>query len=310
MSSMGMEHGMGQPPPFAWSHVGMTAFSWLGLAVIVGVGLLYAIGSVRWSSGRPGAPWSMKRTACFMVGLAIVLVATQSVVGVYDMVLFSDHMIQHLLLIMVAAAFFAMGAPLELALGTIPGPLGRWLNRAAGSKVGEVLGHPMVGFGAYALFIPVTHLTSLFNLMLTHMWVHRAEQVGFLLIGYLFWRPVVAIEPSRHRLAPGLRLVYLALAVPVDTFTGLALAMSGHEMFPAYSAMHRSGGGSLIGDLHAGGSLMWIGGDLLMMGAMIPIAVLWMRDEEAKARRIDAELDAQAANDLDGRGIASDIVVG
>ncbi len=294
MSPTGMEHGMSQPAPFAWSHIGTTAFSWVGLAILVAAGLLYVAGTVRWTTSHPGAPWSVKRTVCFLAGLVIVLVATESVVGVYDMVLFSDHMIQHLLLIMVAAGFLAMGAPLELALGTLPGRLGRGLNAAADSKAGEMLGHPIVGFGLYAVFIPVTHLTSLFNLMLTHMWVHRAEQVGFLLIGYLFWRPVVAIEPAKHRLAPGLRLVYLALAVPVDTFTGLALAMSGHEMFPAYSTMGRNWGGSLVDDLHTGGSLMWIGGDLLMMGAMIPIAVLWMRDEEAKARVIDAQLDAEA----------------
>ena len=294
-SQMGMMHGMNQPEPFAWSHVGAVALSWAGLAVLVAAAVVYVAGSVRWTGEHPSSPWSVKRTACFMIGLVIVLIATQSVVGVYDMILFSDHMVQHLLLIMVAAGFFAMAAPLELALGTIPGALGRGLNAAADSKVGELLGHPIVGFGLYALFIPVTHLTSLFNLMLSHMWVHRLEQVGFLVIGYLFWRPVVAIEPSRHRLAPGLRLVYLALAVPVDTFTGLALAMSGHEMFPAYTDMHRTWGGSLISDLHTGGSLMWIGGDLLMMAAMIPIAVLWMRDEELKARQIDARLDAEAA---------------
>ena len=66
-------------------------------------------------------------------------------------------------------------------------------------------------------------------------------------------------------------------------------------MFPAYTDMGRTWGGSLISDLHTGGSLMWIGGDLLMMSAMIPIAVIWMRDEEQKAREIDAELDAEAA---------------
>ena len=287
---------MSQPEPFAWSHVGSVALSWVGLAILVAAALVYVAGSVRWTSEHPSSPWSIKRTSCFLIGLVIVLIATQSVVGVYDMVLFSDHMVQHLLLIMVAAGFFAMSAPLELALATIPGALGRGLNAAADSKVGEILGHPIMGFGLYAIFIPVTHLTSLFNLMLTHMWVHRLEQVGFLVIGYLFWRPVVAIEPSRHRLAPGLRLVYLALAVPVDTFTGLALAMSGHEMFPAYTAMDRTWGDSLIGDLHTGGSLMWIGGDLLMMAAMIPIAVLWMRDEELKARQIDAQMDTEAAH--------------
>lgn len=292
---MSMSSNMDMPEPFSWSNVGHVAFSWVGIAVLIALGVFYVVAASRWSSLRPDQPWSAKRTASFFAGLVLVLIATQSVIGVYDMVLFTDHMVQHLLLIMAAAGLFAMSAPLELALGTIPGKLGRVLNRAADSKVVEVIGHPIFGFGLYAVFIPATHLTSLFNLMISHMWVHRLEQVGFILIGYLFWRPVVAIEPTRHRLAPGLRLVYLALAVPIDTFTGLALAMSGHEMFPAYADMNRTWGGSLISDLRTGGSLMWIGGDLLMMAAMIPIAVLWMRDEERKAVLVDAELDAQRA---------------
>jgi putative copper resistance protein D len=163
------------------------------------------------------------------------------------------------------------------------------------SKAGEVVGHPIFGFLAYAVFIPATHLTSIFNDMLLHMWVHRLEQVGFLLIGYLFWRPVVGIEPSRHPLAPGLRLVYLALAVPIDTFTGLALVMSGHIEFSAYAAQHRTWGPSILSDIKTGGALMWIGGDFLMLLAMIPVAYLWMKDEESKTAELDARLDAERA---------------
>ena len=282
------------PGPFEWSHVGSLAFSWVITAILVVVLAAYLLGARRY--GRLNrTPWSVRRTASFVGGLVVVWVATQSVVGIYDMTLFTDHMIQHLLLIMVAAALFAMGAPLELAISTTPGVPGRVLNAVVSSKVGEVIGHPIFGFVAYAVFIPFTHLTSIFNVMLNHMWIHRVEQLAFLFIGYLFWRPVIGIEPSRHPLAPGLRLVYLALAVPVDTFTGLALVMSGHVEFSSYTAMHRTWGPSVLTDIKTGGAVMWIGGDFLMLAAMIPIAFVWMRDEERRTIELDARLDAERA---------------
>ena len=72
-SQMGMTHGMGQTEPFAWSHVGSVAFSWVGLAILISAAVVYLAGSVRWSSEHPDASWSIKRTICFMVGLVIVL---------------------------------------------------------------------------------------------------------------------------------------------------------------------------------------------------------------------------------------------
>jgi putative copper resistance protein D len=85
--------------------------------------------------------------------------------------------------------------------------------------------------------------------------------------------------------------VYLALAVPVDTFTGLTLASATTELFPAYLTIHRTWGPSLITDLHAGGAIMWVAGDTLMLIAMIPCAIQWMRYEEQRAIEIDRELD-------------------
>jgi putative copper resistance protein D len=293
-AAMQMGNGMQMPAPFSWGRVDAVLWSWtITLALLAGLAL-YLLGARAWRA-RTASPWSVKRTTSFIIGLVVVWFATQGVPGVYDMTLFTAHMVQHLLLIMVAAGLFAMAAPLELALGTVPGVLGRDLHRVVDSKVGEVIGHPIFGFVAYAVFIPATHLTSLFNQMLLHMWVHRLEQVGFLLIGYLFWRPVVGIEPSRHPLQPGLRLVYLALAVPIDTFTGLALVMSGHVEFSAYAAQGRTWGSTILSDIKTGGALMWIGGDFLMLMAMLPIAFAWMKDEERKTVELDARLDAERA---------------
>lgn len=260
--------------------------------LLIGYAVAYAYLAHRWGVVK-GHRWSSRRSFITAVALLCVFLATQSAIGTYDMTLFSDHMIQHLLLIMVSSALFAMGAPLQLLLEACPGLLGRFLNNFASTKVAEFLGRPIVGFACYAIFIPVTHLTGLFNVMMEHLWVHHAEQIGFLLVGYLFWRPVVNIEPMRHPLGPGQRLLFLALAVPVDTFTGLALAMSDHNTVPALAQMHRSWGPSVISDIRIGGAIMWIGGDFLMMLAMGPVAYTWMKSEDAKARAIDAVLDAQ-----------------
>jgi len=295
---------MHMPPPFSWGHLTAWSFSWTISVCVLASIVSYLWATRRWATLR-SQRWSTKRTVSFLIASALVILATESVIGVYDMALFRAHMIQHLMLVMIAAGFYAMSAPLELAQATLPGEPGRVVNRIVNSRLGEVIGHPIFGFVAYAVFIAVVHLTSLFNQMLEHMWVHRAEQIGFLFVGYLFWRPVVGIEPSRHPLMPGLRMVYLALAVPVDTFVGLALVMAGHVQFSAYSKMHRDWGPSILTDIKTGGAIMWIGGDFLMLFAMIPVAVLWMRDEEQKTKALDARLDAEAAAQVTNESASS-----
>ncbi|HXW38330.1 MAG TPA: cytochrome c oxidase assembly protein, partial [Acidimicrobiales bacterium] len=245
----------------------------------------------RATAADPTDPWSSRRTLAFLLGLLAVLVATESVLGVYEGVLFYDHMIQHLLLIMVAAPLLAMGAPAELLERATRGEARRVVQRALSSKVAEAVAHPVVDFVLYAFLIPICHLTGFFNLTLQHPAVLALEHVLFLAVGYLFWRHVVAIEPSRHRLHPGVRLLFLALAVPVDTFTGLTLASTSHEVFSAYTAQHRSWGPSPVLDLHIGGDIMWVGGDMLMFLGMAPVAVLWVRHEEQRALELDRQLD-------------------
>jgi len=201
-------------------------------------------------------------------------------------------------LIMVAAPLFAMGAPIELLERSTAGKLHRAIKRGLGSTIAEVVAHPIVDFGLYAILIPVAHLTSFYNYTLTHEQAHDAEHLMFLVIGYLFWRHVVGIEPTRHPMHPGVRLLYLAMAVPVDTFTGLALASATQELFPAYKAIPRLWGPSLVQDLHIGGVVMWVGGDSLMLLAMAPVAVQWMHSEEQKAVEIDRQLDVAAQMNL------------
>lgn len=281
--------------PNIWHNLGSTTIALTPCVLIFGALALYLLGVYRCGRLHPERPWPVRRTVAFVGGTVATFVAIQLVVGVYDDVLFYDHMIQHLLLIMVAAPLYAMGAPLELLERATSGRSNRLVTRVLGSSVAEVIGHPVTAFVLYAVLIPAAHLTSLYNFTLTNDLAHDNEHLAFVLVGYLFWRQVVAIEPRRHPLHPALCMAFLALAIPVDTFTGLALVSANHELFSFYDTFTRSWGPSRVSDLHIGGSIMWIGGDGIMGLAMIPALLRWVRYEDRRAAEIDALLDAQSA---------------
>src|SRR6185437_11716280 len=271
-----------------------TQFDVVPVVLVLGALALYSWGVVRVNRRQPRHRWAAGKTVAWIGALLATSFAIFSFVGVYAGELFYDHMIQHLLLIMVAAPLFAMASPIDLAWRATRGDgrLHRWLTWALRSPVGLVLGHPVTAFILYALVIPLTHLTSWYNYTLLHEDVHNAEHVIFLLIGYLFWRQIFGSEPNRYRMHPALQFGYLFLAIPIDTFTGLSLDGASHELFPAYLSMRRPWGVSLIQDLHIGGVIMWIGGDTLMLWPMIPVALRWMHQEERRAVRADRAADA------------------
>jgi putative copper resistance protein D len=269
---------------FSWRHLNVWHLGVLPLVLLTAAGIAYAL------AARRSGHWPRSCAVLFYGALVVTFLATQSVIGYYDMEYFSDHMIQHLLLIMVAAPMIAFARPLDLAyeVGS-PG-----LRRSLDGGVMRMVTHPLTGFAAYFVFIPLTHLTGLFNLMMEHEWVHHVEQIGFLVVGYLFFRAAFGRERG-FTIHPGLRLVYVMAAVPVDTFTGLALVMSSHDPFPAYATSSPLGStkSSILSNIHLGGAVMWIGGDALMLLACIPIAVAWVKWETVRTRELDAVLDAQ-----------------
>jgi putative copper resistance protein D len=270
--------------PFSWHHLNQWHLGILPILLLLGAGFLYARGVSR------SKAWPRVRIVCFGAGLLITFIATQTFIGVYDMEYFSDHMVQHLLLIMVAAPLFSLSAPLDLAYQSGNATIRRWLD----SRFMAAVTHPLFAFALYFVFIPITHLTGLMNLMMQHEWIHHAEQIGFLVVGYLFFRAAFGLERG-FKLHPGLRLVYVMAAVPVDTFTGLVLSMSSHDPFSAYPAMAPTGSTSVwqLLNVKLAGGIMWIGGDALMLLACIPIAVMWVKWETIQTRKLDAILDAQ-----------------
>ena len=289
-------------PPLRGSQLLSTQFDFVPVAMIVVALALYLWGVHRNNVLHPRHRWSVGKTAAFVGALFTTGIAIFSFIGVYDGELFWDHMIQHLLLIMVAAPLFAISSPIDLAWRATTGTAHLVVTEALRSRVSKFLVHPAVAFVLYAVLIPVSHLTSWYNLTLEHESIHNAEHLAFLVVGYMFWRQVFGTDPNKYRLHPALQFFYLFLAIPIDTFTGLSLAGATRELFPAYFATHRTWGPSYVVDLHVGGDIMWVVGDTLMLWPMIPVALRWMHMEERKAVRIDRELDAEAAAEARAAG--------
>jgi cytochrome c oxidase assembly factor CtaG len=296
--------------PLNGSHYFSTQFSFVPVTLIVVALALYLWAVRRNNALHPRHPWSALKTAAWIGALATTGISIFSFIGVYDGELFWDHMVQHLLLIMVAAPLFAIASPLQLAWRAATGTSHIAVTEILRSWPAKVLGHPVVAFVLYAVFIPLSHLTTWYNDTLQHQSVHNAEHLAFLFVGYLFWRQVFGDDPNCYRLHPALQFFYLFLAIPIDTFTGLSLGGATREMFPAYCGTVRQlgcagftvphpWGPSYVVDLHIGGDLMWVVGDTLMLWPMIPVALRWMHMDERRAVRIDRELDAQAAAEGD-----------
>ncbi|HUZ09173.1 MAG TPA: cytochrome c oxidase assembly protein [Acidimicrobiales bacterium] len=275
-----------------------TSLAVVPVLMVLGALVLYLWGARRIDRLQPRHPWPRVKTLAFVGGVVSTSLAVFSFIGAYDRVLFWDHMVQHLLLVMVAAPLFALASPIDLAWRATTGATHRRVGSVLRSGPAKFFGQPAVAFALYAVVIPLTHLTSWYNYTLVHESVHDGEHLVFLVVGYLFWRQIFGSDPNRYRLHPALQFAYLFLAIPIDTFTGLSLDGATHELFPAYLASPRTWGPSLITDLHVGGVIMWVGGDTLMLWPMIPVALRWMHIEERRAARVDRRLDAMYASEV------------
>jgi cytochrome c oxidase assembly factor CtaG len=244
---------------------------------------LYGWGVIRVARRHPARPWPLWRAALFGAGLLVIVIATQSGIGAYDELLFYDHMIQHLMLLMVAPPLLIGGQPLTLLLHASRNPLHTWAKRVIRSRVASFLTWPVFGAVGYALAVTAAHLTAIASYTEQNPAWHNAEHALFIVIGYLFYLPILGTEPIRWRLSYPIRFVLLVLLMPIDTFTGVALGYaSAHS--PGIPAGPRPGWApSPVSDLHSGGAVMWIVGDGIMFALMMIVFLMWARNERAIA---------------------------
>jgi putative copper resistance protein D len=267
-------------PPFGLSAVATQwQFAPVVTCAVAVPAVLYGWGVVRVARRHPARPWPLWRTALFGAGLLVLVIATQSGIGAYDDVLFYDHMIQHIMLLMVAPPLLIGGQPLTLLLHASRNPLHTRAKRVIRSRIASFLTWPVFGAVTYALAVTAAHLTAIASYTEQDAVWHNAEHALFVVIGYLFYLPILGTEPIRWRLSYPIRFVLLVLLMPIDTFTGVALGYaSAHS--PGIPAGPRPGWApSPVSDLHSGGAVMWIAGDGIMFGLMMIVFLMWARNE-------------------------------
>src|SRR5579859_8231763 len=269
-------------PAFGWHAV----FTQWQFAPVVTAAASAAAAAYLWGAWRvarrhPARPWPWWRTALFLGGLAAVVLATESGIGAYDDVLAWDHMVQHLMLLMLAPPLLVAGQPVTLLLHASRNPLHTWAKRVVRSRPVAFLTWPPFTLAAYCAMIVGAHLTVLSRLILQNAILHNAEHVAFLLAGYLYFLPLLGREPIRWRVSYPTRLFLLFLAMPVDAFTGLVLGSEGGNPFPAMADGRPSWAPSPIDDVHIGGAVMWVGGAGLMFALMMAVFFAWSREQLA-----------------------------
>ena len=261
--------------------------------VALGAAYLVAVRSVnRAHPASPVRPW---RSAAWVGGLVIVAFALEGSPDVYAEVLFSAHMVQHLLLTAIAAPLFALAAPVTLLLRVASPATRSWLVLPVlRSRLVGGVGHPVVAWILFAGVMWGTHFSPLFDLALEDPLIHHIEHALYLAAAMLFWWPVVAADPIRHRLAWAARLVYVGAALPWNSFLGVAIAFAPQVLYSHYATVERAWGPTPLADQQAAGAIMWVGGDLAFLAALLLLVAGLLSDEERKGRLYDARMDAGA----------------
>jgi putative membrane protein len=236
------------------------------------------------------------KVTCFLAGMGVIYLALQSPIEVYSGQLFWVHMMQHLLLTMVAAPLILLGAPVTLALrASSVSVRRRLLLPVVHSRAAAFLSHPVVSWSLFTATLWVSHFTSLYAEALGSEAVHALEHALYLSAAVLFWRPVVALDPGPSRLSHPGRLLYLFLAMPQMAFLGLAIYSSDQVLYWHYIPTAAALGTSALADQHLAGVLMWTTSMVLMLPAMAFVLFDWMNKDAREAASLDARLDRAAS---------------
>lgn len=261
------------------------------LGVLVAGGLYLAACRRQAENGR-GFPRG--RAALFCSGLAVVLVAVDGPPDAFSETSFSMHMLQHLLLQLVAAPLLVLGAPVTVLLRADPGWLPRrrlvWLLR---SSFVRVVTNPVVSLLLFVVVLAGSHLTPLYELALGNERVHQAEHTAYLLVALLLWWTAIGPDPAPRRLSAPARLLYLFLAMPPMAFLGVAIADAGRVMYRPYVVNPPPWGWSALHDQHVAGTLMWEAGMFTIVPAAAYLLLRWLDEESGRQDRREARQGSQ-----------------
>jgi putative copper resistance protein D len=294
--------GITTPPKPTWSSIFL---SYEPNALIIGLLVimvaLYVKGVMVLT--KRGDKWPVGRTVSFAVGIAVIDFATSGGLGLYAHFSFSYHMISHMLLAMIAPIGLVLGAPMTLALRTLPqgrtsserGVRGSLLA-ALHSRVGAFYTNPIVALLIFDGSLFALYFTDLFASMMQSHVGHLFMTLHFLAAGFLFFFVVIGIDPSPRKIPYLVKIVILFAAMSIHAFFSVALMSTTTLIDKGYFASLQTPWlTDLLADQKLGGSVGWAMGEIPILIALVATFINWLRDDTREAKRIDRNIVRQAA---------------
>lgn len=263
-------------------------------------GLCFAGALYGWGAIRCRARWPARRTTSFMTGLFVVALALLSGIDPYADELLSMHVLEHLLLILIAPLLLLWGAPVRLALGVSPSAGRHAIAALLGSRTLHVLTRPAFGFTLFTVVVLGTHLTGVYEAALRNQAIHACEHAAYFWSGLLFLAPLLAADPIPHPPGAIARFSWLMAAMVVMALPAGVFLFDGHVHYPFYVAPARALHTSALSDQRAAGVLMLVGGGVVMGVLAIVIAMSAMLAEERRQKRRDSYDDQRIVSIASG----------
>jgi cytochrome c oxidase assembly factor CtaG len=279
-------------PPFSPSAVfsqwGIDPFLFVATVWVTGL-YLYGV----WVLRSRGDAWPLSRTFSFVVlGMGTFYFATSSGLAAYDTVLLSVHMVQHMLLSMMVPLFLALGAPVTLMLRTLPTKPRGWLLSLLHSRIARVLSFAPLTFLLFVISPWALYFTSWYDASLRSAFVHEMMHVHLVLVGSLFFWPLLGTDPVPGRVAYPFRLLLVFLTLPFHAFLGVTI-MAQEELIAGdwYRSLPMAWLPAPADDQQVAGGILWGSGDLVGLIFFGVLFVQWVRQSMREAAREDRRLD-------------------
>ncbi|WP_369240021.1 cytochrome c oxidase assembly protein [Streptomyces sp. R21] len=299
------EHGMTMDlPPFTLGRgLEWSPDPFFLVACLVGLGL-YGYGVVRLA--RRGDKWSLGRTAAFVVGVLTVMLVMCTKLNDYGMVMFSVHMVQHMVISMLSPILILLGAPITLALRALPvsatrgkkGPR-ELLLMFLHSRYMRIITHPAFTIPLFIASLYALYFSPIFDFLMGSRTGHVVMMCHFLAVGLVFFWPIMGVDPGPHRPGYLMRMLELFAGMPFHAFFGIALMMASQPMVETYKNPPASLAIDALSDQNAAGGIAWAFSEIPSVLVLLALLFQWYGSEQRQARRTDRAADRDGDRELE-----------
>jgi cytochrome c oxidase assembly factor CtaG len=254
---------------------------------------------------RRGDKWPVGRTIAYVIGVLTVMLVMCTKLNDYGMVMFSVHMVQHMVISMLSPILILLGAPITLALRALPtagrdrkGPR-ELLLMLLHSRYMRIITHPAFTIPLFIASLYGLYFSPIFDFLMGSKAGHIAMMVHFLAVGLVFFWPIMGIDPGPHRPGHLLRMLELFAGMPFHAFFGIALMMASGPMVGTYLHPPASLGIDPLSDQTAAGGIAWAFSEIPSVLVLLALLFQWYGSEQRQARRKDRAADRDGDKELE-----------